>query len=102
MGPPWSDVSCLSSPLPPFPPFPPSFVHFFLRELGISKGMQKFALLFLAASTSFLGFLAPVEGQAVAKRETNGERFARGMGPLPPTKRSIYGTSERSFLSSEC
>jgi hypothetical protein len=75
------DVS-LPSPLPPT--FPPQVVRAFLREPEFSVGMQKFALICLAASTALLGFLAPVEGVALVDRETNAERFARGLPPLPP------------------
>jgi hypothetical protein len=46
--------------------------------------MQKFALVFLAASTALLGLVAPVEGVALVDRETNADRFARGLPPLPP------------------
>ena len=70
--------------LPTFP-FPPlrSFARSF-REPEILFGMQKFALIVLAASTALLGFLAPVEGVALVDRETNADRFARGLPPLPP------------------
>lgn len=61
--------------------------------------MQKFALLFLAASISFSGLLAPVQGQEIVNRETNGERLARGLNPLPPTKRDNHGTSNLLFFS---
>ena len=46
--------------------------------------MQKFALICLAASTALLGLVAPVEGVALVDRETNADRFARGLPPLPP------------------
>lgn len=61
--------------------------------------MQKFALLFLAASISFSGLLAPVQGQEIVNRETNGERLARGLNPLPPTKRDNHGTSNLFFFN---
>lgn len=50
--------------------------------------MQKFGLIVLAASAALLGFLAPVESQAIENRETNADRFARGLPPLPPARRS--------------
>ena len=50
--------------------------------------MQKFALIVLAASAALLGFVTPVESQALENRETNADRFARGMPPLPPAKRT--------------
>ena len=50
--------------------------------------MQKFAILLLAASFALLGALVPVEAAFLPKRETNGHRFARGLPPLPPTRRS--------------
>jgi hypothetical protein len=40
------------------------------------------------ATTALLGFVAPVESQSIEYRETNAERFARGMPPLPPSKRT--------------
>ncbi len=46
--------------------------------------MQKFGLLFLAVSTALLGLVVPVEGVALVDRETNADRFARGLPPLPP------------------
>jgi hypothetical protein len=44
--------------------------------------MQKFALIFVA--TALLGLVAPVEGVALVDRETNADRFARVLPPLPP------------------
>lgn len=61
--------------------------------------MQKFTLVFLAVA--FLGFLAPVESQeaqALENRETNADRFARGMPPLPPSKRSLTDSTSNLFL----
>lgn len=63
---------------------PPQVVRAFFREPEISVGMQKFALLCLAVSTALLGLVAPVEGVALVDRETNADRFARGLPPLPP------------------
>lgn len=57
--------------------------------------MQKFTLVFLAVA--FLGFLAPVESQALENRETNADRFARGMPPLPPSKRSVTESTSKLF-----
>jgi hypothetical protein len=56
----------------------------FFREPEFSVGMQKFALIVLAASTALLGLVAPVEGVALVDRETNADRFARGLPPLAP------------------
>ena len=75
-------VRSLASPLPPTSP--PQVVRAFLREPEISVGMQKFALICLAVSSALLGLVAPVEGVALVDRETNGDRFARGLPPLPP------------------
>jgi len=58
--------------------------------------MQKFAFILLAV-LAMLMMLAPrVEGAAIEKRrETNAERFARGMTPLPPVRRTeTSSTSE--------
>jgi len=49
--------------------------------------MQKFAIIFLAAFAALLGLVVPVEGVALVDRETNAERFARGLPPPPPHKR---------------
>jgi hypothetical protein len=50
--------------------------------------MQRFALLLLVASVALLGTVVPVDAAKLAKRETNAQRFARNLGPLPPVKRS--------------
>lgn len=63
---------------------PPQVVRAFLREPEFLVEMQKFGLLFLAVSTALLGLVVPVQGVALQDRETNAERFARGMPPLPP------------------
>jgi hypothetical protein len=57
--------------------------------------MQKFAFILLAV-LAMLMMLAPrVEGVAIEKRrETNAERLARGMTPLPPVIRTNTSTSE--------
>lgn len=49
--------------------------------------MQRFAFLLLVASVALLGAIIPVQG-AFKKRETNAQRFARGLNPLPPVRRS--------------
>lgn len=74
-------------PHPFFPYFPPQVVRAFLREPEILVGMQKFGLLFLAVSSALLGLVIPVEGVALVERETNAERFARGLPPLAPINR---------------
>jgi hypothetical protein len=64
--------------------------------------MQKFALICLAASTALLGLVAPVEGVALVDRETNADRFARGLPPLPPrapTQRE--GVSQYLFFANK-
>lgn len=71
------------------PLYPPQVVRAFLREPEISVGMQKFALIFLAASTALLGLVVPVEGVALTDRETNADRFARGLPPLPPRAEGV-------------
>jgi len=50
--------------------------------------MQKYAFVFLAVVAALLAFVPLVEGVAVGKRVTNAQRFARGMTPLPPAKRT--------------
>lgn len=66
-----------------FPPtYPLRLFARFLREPEFSVGMQKFGLILIAVSTALLGLVAPVEGVALV--ETNAERFARGLPPLPP------------------
>ncbi|KAI0249658.1 hypothetical protein BJV78DRAFT_1283786 [Lactifluus subvellereus] len=52
--------------------------------------MQKFFVVVLVTllglSTAVQG--VPVEGDALLQRDTNAARFARGMPPLPPVKRT--------------
>jgi hypothetical protein len=56
--------------------------------------MQKFLFVFLAFVAVFVALVPSVEGAALG-RQTNAERLARGMKPLPPVKRSkTEGTSE--------
>jgi hypothetical protein len=50
--------------------------------------MQGFAFLFLIASVALLSTVVPVQTTFVGKRETNAKRFARGLPPLPPVRRS--------------
>jgi hypothetical protein len=55
--------------------------------------MQRFTAIFLVALVALLGLSTPVHAiparaDTLAKRGTNAERFARGLPPLPPTKRS--------------
>lgn len=57
--------------------------------------MQKFAFVLLTAVAALLVFVPLIEGAAVGRRMTNAERFARGMTPLPPVKRTkTFGASE--------
>jgi len=57
--------------------------------------MQKFAFILLAVLATLLMLAPRVEGAAIdIRRETNAERFARGMTPLPPVKRTETCTSE--------
>ena len=61
--------------------------------------MQKFLFVFLVFVAVFLALVPSVEGAALGKRETNAERFARGMSPLPPVKRSrTEGTSNLACM----
>ena len=53
-----------------------------------SSMMQGFTFLLLVASVALLGTVIPVQTTFVGKRETNGERFARDLPPLPPPRRS--------------
>jgi hypothetical protein len=56
--------------------------------------MQKFLFVFLAFVAVFVALVPSVEGAALG-RQTNAERLARGMKPLPPVKRSkTEGASE--------
>ena len=51
--------------------------------------MQKFALILLAVLATLMMLAPRVEGAAIAeRRETNADRFARGMNPLPPARRA--------------
>ncbi|KAF8493038.1 hypothetical protein F5888DRAFT_1856170 [Russula emetica] len=86
-----------ASPLPPTCPSPP--LRLFARSFVNPRflvGMQKFALIFLAASTALLGLVAPVEGVALVDRETNADRFARGLPPLPPRAPSQPEVAKRA------
>ena len=56
--------------------------------------MQKFAFILLAVLATLMMLAPRVEGAAIEKRETNGERLARGMTPLPPVKRTETSTSK--------
>jgi hypothetical protein len=61
--------------------------------------MQKFLFVFLVFATVLLALAPSVEGSAIGERQTNAERFARGMNPLPPVKRSrTEGTSELACM----
>ncbi|KAI9458349.1 hypothetical protein BJY52DRAFT_1186839 [Lactarius psammicola] len=61
--------------------------------------MQRFAFLLLAASVALLGTIVPVEAAWQGKHETNGQRFARGLPPLPPVRRSLTETARRRQVS---
>ncbi|KAH9986676.1 hypothetical protein BJV74DRAFT_885900 [Russula compacta] len=50
--------------------------------------MQKFAFILFALSAALLGLAAPVQDAAIMERETNAQRFARGMPPMAPVRRS--------------
>ena len=59
--------------------------------------MQRFTAIFFVALVALLGLYAPVhavpvEADTLVKRGTNAERFARGLPPLAPVKRSPTGT----------
>ncbi|KAI0297459.1 hypothetical protein B0F90DRAFT_1739507 [Multifurca ochricompacta] len=60
--------------------------------------MQRFTVLFLAVSFVLLGFVAPVpvEAALLVKRETNAVRFARGLPPLPPVRRTKTSAAKRA------
>jgi len=60
--------------------------------------MQRFTFLLLVASVALLATFVPVEATRLAKRETNGQRFARDLPPLRP-KRSHVRTAKRSQVS---
>ncbi|KAH9059666.1 hypothetical protein EDB87DRAFT_1684518 [Lactarius vividus] len=61
--------------------------------------VQRLAFLLLAASATLLGTFIPVEAALFMKRETNGQRFARGLPPLPPIRRSPTETANRRQVS---
>ncbi|KAH8978005.1 hypothetical protein EDB86DRAFT_991792 [Lactarius hatsudake] len=61
--------------------------------------VRRLAFLLLAASVALLGTLVPVEAALHMKRETNGQRFARGLPPLPPIRRSPTETAHRRQVS---
>ena len=48
--------------------------------------MQGFTCLLLVALLGVV--VVPVQTTFVGNRETNGQRFARGLPPLPPLRRS--------------
>ena len=50
--------------------------------------MQKFAFIFLAVLATLMVLAPCVEAAAIERGETNAERFARGLTPLPPVKRT--------------
>ena len=60
--------------------------------------MQKYGLILIAVSTALLGLVAPVEGVALV--ETNAERFARGLPPLPPRADPREGALRNFFFLS--
>ncbi|KAI0287328.1 hypothetical protein BC826DRAFT_1118315 [Russula brevipes] len=59
--------------------------------------MQKLVFIVLAA---FLGLISLVEGVAAVTRETNADRFARGLPPLAPVRRTRTDTAKRTQPSS--
>ncbi|KAI9451831.1 hypothetical protein BJY52DRAFT_1226452 [Lactarius psammicola] len=61
--------------------------------------MQRFAFLLLAASVALLGIFVPVEAALPVKRETNGQRLAKGLPPLPPVRQSPTETAKRRQVS---
>ncbi|KAI9458350.1 hypothetical protein BJY52DRAFT_1416454 [Lactarius psammicola] len=61
--------------------------------------MQRFLVLVLAASVALLGTIVPVEAALLGRHETNGQRFARGLPPLPPVRRSPTDTAKRRQVS---
>ncbi|KAH8989450.1 hypothetical protein EDB92DRAFT_1947404 [Lactarius akahatsu] len=61
--------------------------------------MQRFVFLFLAASVVLLATVVPVEAAFLGKRETNSQRFARGLPPLPPVRRSPTESAMRRQVS---
>jgi hypothetical protein len=55
--------------------------------------MQRFAFVLLVALVALLGLstavhAVPIGSATPVKRETNAMRFARGLPPLPPVKRT--------------
>ncbi|KAI9451507.1 hypothetical protein BJY52DRAFT_99408 [Lactarius psammicola] len=63
--------------------------------------VQRFAFLLFVASVALLGAFVPVEAALSMKRETNGQRFARGLPPLPPIRRSPTESAKRRQVSPE-
>ncbi|KAH9059432.1 hypothetical protein EDB83DRAFT_2520526 [Lactarius deliciosus] len=61
--------------------------------------VQRLAFLLLAASVALLGTFVPAEATLHMRRETNGQRFARGLPPLPPIRRSPTETAHRRQVS---
>jgi hypothetical protein len=82
--------------------WPSSRLLAFIRDLDLTCDtlrMQKYAFVFLAAVAALLAFVPLVESVAVGKRVTNAQRFARGMTPLPPAKRTkTQGASQIARL----
>jgi hypothetical protein len=60
--------------------------------------MQKFTAILFVALVALLGLYAPVlaipaHSDTLVRRGTNADRFARGLPPLPPTKRYPTGST---------
>ncbi|KAI9439000.1 hypothetical protein H4582DRAFT_1946070 [Lactarius indigo] len=63
--------------------------------------VQTFAFFLFVASVALLGTVVLVDAALLTKRETNGQRFARGLPPLPPTRRSPTETANRRQVSQQ-
>ncbi|KAH9169448.1 hypothetical protein EDB89DRAFT_1472168 [Lactarius sanguifluus] len=61
--------------------------------------MQRFVFLLLAASAVLLATVVPVEAAFLGHHETNAQRFARGLPPLPPVRRSPTESAMRRQVS---
>ncbi|KAI0259404.1 hypothetical protein BC834DRAFT_906271 [Gloeopeniophorella convolvens] len=61
--------------------------------------MQRFACVLLVASAVLLGLVVPSGAASLQRRETNAQRFARGLPPLPPIRRTSTDTAKRSQAS---
>lgn len=70
------------------------------QRLGTKVQMQRFAVVLFAFVALFAIFVpSSVNALSHVKRETNADRFARGLTPLPPSRRSTAKRQQTSQVS---